>query len=48
MAIDNLRQALGVSHYEILARAGQAMTTAEIVAYAYDHIDGARVELPAA
>jgi hypothetical protein len=30
--------------YESLARKGETMTTAEIVAYAYDQIDQARTE----
>jgi hypothetical protein len=33
--------------YESFARNGEAMTTAAIVAYAYDQIDQARAELEA-
>jgi hypothetical protein len=33
--------------YESLAREGEAMTTAALVAYAYDQIDQARPELNA-
>ena len=33
--------------YESLARQGETMTTAEMVTYAYDQIDQARIELKA-
>jgi hypothetical protein len=42
-----VRDVLGNETYESLARKGEAMTTAEIVAYAYDQIDQARAELNA-
>jgi hypothetical protein len=41
-AITHLREVLGEATYESLARKGEAMTTAEIVTYAYDQIDQAR------
>jgi predicted ATPase/class 3 adenylate cyclase len=44
-AIANLRKVLGDQTYESLARKGEAMTTAEMVTYAYDQIDQARTEL---
>jgi hypothetical protein len=44
-AIAQLREALGEAAYEALARKGGAMTTAEMVAYAYDQIDQARTQL---
>ena len=44
-AIAHLRGVLGDQTYESLARKGETMTTAEIVAYAYDQIDQARAEL---
>jgi hypothetical protein len=44
-AIDHLREVLGQSAYESLARAGEAMATSEMVTYAYDQIDQARAEL---
>jgi len=44
----HLREVLGDQTYESLARKGEAMTTAEMVAYAYDQIDQARTELSAA
>jgi hypothetical protein len=44
-AIAELRDVLGEATYESLARKGEAMTTTEIVAYAYDQIDQARTEL---
>jgi hypothetical protein len=40
-----LREVLGDETYQSLARRGETMTTAEIVAYAYDQIDQARTEL---
>ena len=36
---------LGEATYESLAREGETMTTAAMVAYAYDQIDQARTEL---
>jgi hypothetical protein len=47
-AMAHLREVLGAQTYESLARKGEAMTTAEMVAYAYDQIDQARTELTAA
>ena len=44
-AIAHLREVLGDQTYESLARKGETMTTAEMVAYAYDQIDQARTEL---
>ena len=38
-ATSHLRDVLGDETYEALARKGEAMTTAEMVAYAYDQID---------
>jgi predicted ATPase len=46
-AVGHLREVLGEQTYETLARTGEAMTTAEIVAYTYGHIDQARAELNA-
>jgi predicted ATPase len=46
-ATAHLRNALGEATYESLARQGAAMTTAEMVTYAYDQIDQARAELNA-
>jgi predicted ATPase len=46
-AITHLREMLGDQPYESFARNGEAMTTAAIVAYAYDQIDQARAELEA-
>jgi hypothetical protein len=46
-AIAHLRDALGDKKYESLARAGETMTTADMVAYAYDQIDQARRKLDA-
>jgi hypothetical protein len=46
-AITHLREALGDRTYQSLARKGETMTTAEIVAYAYDQIDQARAQLNA-
>jgi hypothetical protein len=45
--IVHLRDVLGEQTYESLAHKGEAMTTAAIVAYAYDQIDQARAELNA-
>ncbi|WP_366663728.1 hypothetical protein [Mycobacterium asiaticum] len=44
-AIGHLRDVLGDQTYESLARMGETMTTAEIVAYAYNQIDQARAEV---
>jgi hypothetical protein len=44
-AIAHLREVLGEATYESLARKGETMTTAEMVAYAIDQIDQARAEL---
>jgi hypothetical protein len=44
-AITHLRDVLGDQTYESLARKGETMTTAAMVAYAYDQIDQARTEL---
>ena len=44
-AIAHLRGVLGDQTYESLARKGKTMTTAAMVAYAYDQIDQARTEL---
>ena len=46
-AITHLRDVLGDQTYESLARKGETMTTAAMVAYAYDQIDQARAELNA-
>jgi predicted ATPase/class 3 adenylate cyclase len=46
--IAHLREVLGDQTYESLAGKGAAMTTATMVAYAYDQIDQARAELNAA
>ena len=46
-ATARLRNVLGEATYESFARQGEAMNTAEIVAYAYDQIDRARAELNA-
>jgi ribosomal protein S12 methylthiotransferase accessory factor YcaO len=43
-----LRDLLGESTYESLARKAEAMTIAEMVTYAYDQIDRARTELNSA
>jgi hypothetical protein len=45
IAIDHLREALGGEPYELLTRTGEAMTTAEMVSYAYEQIDLARAEM---
>jgi hypothetical protein len=45
--ITHLREMLGDQAYESFARQGEAMTTAALVAYAYDQIDQARAELEA-
>ena len=46
-ATAHLRDVLGDQTYESLARKGETMTTAAMVAYAYDQIDQARSELNA-
>jgi hypothetical protein len=46
-AITHLCEVLGDQTYESLAREGEAMTTAEMVTYAYDQIDQARTQLNA-
>jgi predicted ATPase len=46
-AITHLREVLGDQTYESLARKGETMTVAAIVAYAYDQIDQGRAELKA-
>jgi predicted ATPase/class 3 adenylate cyclase len=46
-AITHLHDVLGDQTYESLARKGETMTTAAMVAYAYDQIDQARTELNA-
>jgi hypothetical protein len=43
----HLRIVLGDQTYESLARKGEAMTTTEMVTYAYDQIGQARAELEA-
>jgi hypothetical protein len=43
--ITHLRDVLGDQTYESLASKGETMTTAAMVAYAYDQIDQARTEL---
>jgi hypothetical protein len=45
--IAHLRDVLGDQTYESLAHRGETMTTAEIVAYAYDQISQARTKLKA-
>jgi tetratricopeptide (TPR) repeat protein len=44
-ASTHLRDVLGEATYESLARNGETMTTAAMVAYAFDQIDQARTEL---
>ncbi len=46
-AIAHLRDVLGGTTYESLARKGASMTTAAMASYAYDQIDQARAELNA-
>ena len=46
-AIAHLRDVLGDLTYESLAGKGEAMTIADVTAYAYDQIDLARAELEA-
>jgi predicted ATPase len=46
--IDHLRDVLGDQSYESLARTGETMTTADMVAYACDQIGQARAKLNAA
>jgi len=43
-AIAHIRNMLGDERYESLATKGERMTTAEMVAYAYDQIDPVRAE----
>ena len=43
--ISHLREVLGDQTYDELAKKGAQMTTAAVVAYAYDQIDQARTEL---
>jgi hypothetical protein len=45
--ISHVRDVLGGQLYESLARKGGKMTTAAMVAYAFDQIDQARAELNA-
>jgi hypothetical protein len=45
--IAHLREVLGDERYESLARAGQAMTNAEMATYAFEQIDQARAQLTA-
>ncbi len=45
--IAHLRHTLGDQAYQSFARTGESMTTAAVVAYAYDQIDRARAELGA-
>jgi predicted ATPase len=44
-AVAHLRNVLGETAYESLARQGETMTTAEVVTYAFAQIDQARTEL---
>jgi predicted ATPase len=44
--VGHLREVLGDLAYQSLSRAGEEMTTAAMVTYAYDHIDQARAEMP--
>ena len=46
-AVTHLREVLGDQTYETLACKGEAMTTAEMVTYAYGQIDQVRAELNA-
>lgn len=46
-AIAHLRDVLGDAAYEVLARAGETMTTAAMATFAYDHIDHVRAQLEA-
>ncbi|MCV7439147.1 adenylate/guanylate cyclase domain-containing protein [Mycobacterium seoulense] len=46
-AITHLRDVLGNQSYESLTRKGEAMTIAEMVTYAYEQIDQARMDLNA-
>jgi len=45
--IAHLRDVLGDQTYESLTRKGETMTTAAMVAYAYDQIEQARTDLNA-
>ena len=44
-AIAHLREVLGDKRYESLARDGQAMTNADMAAYAFEQIELARAQL---
>jgi hypothetical protein len=44
-ATTHLRETLGYEVYESLSRTGEQMTTAEMVAYAFEQIELAREEL---
>ena len=44
-SIAHLRDVLGNQTYESFARRGETMSTAEMVTYAYDQIDQARIGL---
>jgi hypothetical protein len=46
-AIAHLRNVLGDQTYESFVREGETMSTAAMVAYAYDQIDQVRAELNA-
>ncbi|WP_420716012.1 ATP-binding protein [Mycobacterium sp. 94-17] len=46
--ISHLRDVLGAQTYESLARTGETMTTADMVAYAYDQIDRVQAKLSTA
>jgi hypothetical protein len=46
-ALAEVRGVLGDQTYESVARKGEGMSIAQIVAYAYDQIDQARTELKA-
>jgi hypothetical protein len=45
--ISHLRDVFGDKTYESLAHVGETMTTADMVAYAYDQISQARTKLKA-
>jgi hypothetical protein len=45
--VAHLREVLGDEGYETLARTGAAMSTAEMVNFAYEQIDHARASLTA-
>jgi hypothetical protein len=46
VAVTHLREVLGDAGYETLARAGEHMTTAEMMRYAFEQIELAHAELP--